>query len=70
MKSQIDIKKQIANLKGKTEEEIFEFMENCEKNGQIKKFTSEDRKKVAEALEYALDNGLNKVDMMYERYNR
>jgi len=70
MKSQIDIKEQIANLKGKTMEEILEFMENCEKNGQIEKFTSEDHKKVDEALVYALDNGLSEVDMMHERYKR
>ena len=48
-----DLKKQIAELKGKTFDEIAEFLEKCVENGQSRKFTKEDMDKIIEATEYA-----------------
>ena len=48
-----DLKKQIAELKGKTFEEIAEFVTKCTQNGQSRKFTKEDMDKIIEATEYS-----------------
>ena len=48
-----DLKKQIAELKGKTFKEIAEFVTKCAQNGQSRKFTKEDMDKIIEATEYS-----------------
>ena len=56
-----DLKKQIAELKGKTLKEIGEFVTKCAKNGQSCKFTKEDMDKINEATEYSKRVFLNEM---------
>ena len=53
MEENEDLKKQIAELKGKTFKEIGEFVTKCAQNGQSRKFTKEDMDKIIEATEYS-----------------
>ena len=53
MEENEDLKKQIAELKGKTFKEIAEFVTKCAQNGQSRKFTKEDMDKIIEATEYS-----------------
>ena len=59
-----DLKKQIAELKGKTEDEILKLMSEWSKNGQADNFTHEDHAKIAEALNYAITHGLSTMDII------
>ena len=62
-----DLKKQIAELKGKTEDEILKLMLEWSKNGQADNFTHEDRAKIAEALDYAEKHGLSIIDTINKK---
>ena len=61
MEENEDLKKQIAELKGKTFKEIAEFLDKCVENGQSRKFTKEDMDKIIKATEYAKRVFLNKM---------
>ena len=62
-----DLKKQIAELKGKTEDEILRLMLKWCKNGQAGNFTKEDHAKIVEALDYAEEHGLSTRDALFEK---
>ena len=62
-----DLKKQIAELKGKTEDEIIDLMLKWSKNGQMSNLTEDDHAKITEALDYAEKHGLSIKDTINKK---
>ena len=67
MNTETDIKRQLSQLKGKSEREIMKLMSEWSKNGQADNFTHEDRAKIAEALDYAEKHGLSIIDTINKK---
>ena len=67
MNTETDIKRQLSQLKGKSEREIMKLMSAWSKNGQADNFTKEDHAKIAEALNYAIaHDNRSREEMLYE----
>ena len=67
MNTETDIKRQLSQLKGKSEREIMKLMLEWSKNGQADNFTHEDRAKIVEALDYAEKHGLSIKDTINKK---
>ena len=67
MSAKADLKKQIAELKGKTEDEILDLMSEWSKSGQADNLTEEDIAKITEALDYAEKHGLSTMDIINKK---
>ena len=67
MNTETDIKRQLSQLKGKSEREIMKLMSEWSKNGQADNFTHEDHAKIAEALDYAEKHGLSIKDIINKK---
>lgn len=66
MSVETDIKKQIANLKGKTQREISELMHKWSESGAADSFTEVDHLNIVAALDYAEKHGMSLTDTIDE----